>query len=45
MNFVQIRAIHKSKIYPIYRYHGYTLKEAMKKYNLKHCKNVLFTKF
>ena len=49
MNFIQMRANYKGKIYPIHRYHGYTLKEAVKKYreqyNLKHCKNVLFTKY
>ena len=49
MDMIQIRAEHNKTLYPIYRFDGYTMKEAMQryriKYGLKYKRNVKFTKF
>ena len=49
MNFIQLRADYRNTLYPIERYHGYSLKEVLKKYRekhgLKYARNVKFTQF
>ena len=46
---IQIKAQYNKTLYPIHRYDGYTMKEAMQlyriKYGLKYKRNVKFTKF
>lgn len=46
---IQIRAQYNGTLYPIQRYDGYTMKEALQLYKmiygLKYKRNVMFTKY
>lgn len=46
---IQIRAEHNKTLYPIHRFDGYTMKEALQLYRmiyrLKYKRNVKFTKY